>query len=53
MKAKVIVERTNPYVTGVVLKDIYCIVTMDICCNRAWLCPDEHGRVKNVPKVGW
>ncbi|KAM3321905.1 hypothetical protein P3S67_003056 [Capsicum chacoense] len=51
-KAKVIVERTNPNVTAVVLLEVSCIHIFDVCCNRVWLCPDGDGRVRIKPIVG-
>lgn len=49
--AKYIVEHTNLRVTGIVLNS-QCVKLSDTCCNRVWLCPDEHGFVKYLPKVG-
>ncbi|KAK4708012.1 hypothetical protein R3W88_028937 [Solanum pinnatisectum] len=51
-RAKSIIEQANPYVTGVILPDSGCIHYMDVCMNRVWICPDKHGRVATVPKVG-
>ncbi|KAK4339193.1 hypothetical protein RND71_040655 [Anisodus tanguticus] len=51
IKAKATVERTNPYVTGVV-QTTQCIVMGDNCVNRVWLCPDGQGNVRVTPKVG-
>ncbi|WMV53630.1 hypothetical protein MTR67_047015 [Solanum verrucosum] len=51
-QAKSIIEQTNPLVTGVILPDSACIRMMDVCSNRVWICPDKHGRVATVPKVG-
>ncbi|OIS99575.1 hypothetical protein A4A49_62714 [Nicotiana attenuata] len=52
LKAKAIVERTNPFVTGVPLADRHCFRTTDICCNRVWLCPDANGLIREKPYVG-
>ncbi|KAG5574952.1 hypothetical protein H5410_055086 [Solanum commersonii] len=51
-RAKSIIEQTNPSVTGVILPDSGCIRMMNVCMNRVWICPDKHGRVATVPKVG-
>uniref|UniRef100_M1CK84 Serine protease inhibitor, potato inhibitor I-type family protein n=1 Tax=Solanum tuberosum TaxID=4113 RepID=M1CK84_SOLTU len=52
MKAKTIVERSNPNVTGVPL-DSGCMTLVDpVCCNRVWLCPDKKGLIKVKPVVG-
>ncbi|WMV53629.1 hypothetical protein MTR67_047014 [Solanum verrucosum] len=51
MHAKYIIEHTNLRVTCVVLNS-QCVKIFNTCCNRVWLCPDEHGFVKYLPKVG-
>ncbi|PHU28291.1 hypothetical protein BC332_00384 [Capsicum chinense] len=53
MKAKVVVERVNPAITGVPLKDKGYFASPDpSCCNRVLLCPDGNGLIRVKPVVG-
>ncbi|KAH0666829.1 hypothetical protein KY290_028995 [Solanum tuberosum] len=52
MKAKAIVERSNPKVVGLPV-DGGCSTTLDpFCCNRVWLCSDKNGLINVTPVVG-
>ncbi|OIS99536.1 hypothetical protein A4A49_27061 [Nicotiana attenuata] len=51
VSAKATIERTNPSVIVIVL-DAHCGQTMDVCCNRVFLCPDASGRVRLTPMLG-
>ncbi|KAF3641096.1 hypothetical protein FXO38_13785 [Capsicum annuum] len=53
MKAKVVVERVNPAITGVPLKDKGYFASVDPSyCNRVLLCSDGNGLIRVKPVVG-